>query len=50
MATIGVTLMSSVIHLVKEVKVNNPITGLYRSWGFQEVVAPRLQDIRTRKW
>ena len=24
---------------------SNPITGLYRPWGFQEVEAPRLQDI-----
>jgi len=25
---------------------SNPITGLYRPWGFQEVEAPRFQD----KW
>jgi hypothetical protein len=27
----------------------NPITGLYRPWGFQEVEAPRFQDNRHMK-
>jgi len=28
---------------------NNPITGLGRPWGFQEVEAPRFQDNRHKK-
>jgi len=33
-------------HLKVKVKVKNPITGLDRPWGFQEVETPRFQDIR----
>ena len=32
-----------------KVKVNNPITGLDRPWGFQEVEAPRFQENRHMK-
>jgi len=31
------------------VNINNPITGLHRAWGFQEVEAPRFQDNRHMK-
>ena len=30
----------------RKVKASNPITGLDRPWGFQEVEAPRFQDNR----
>ena len=35
-------------HIVQSIKrkVKNPITGLDRPWGFQEVEAPRFQDNR----
>jgi hypothetical protein len=28
------------------IRLSNPITGLDRPWGFQEVKAPRFQDVR----
>jgi hypothetical protein len=37
-----------VFHL-PQVKQGNPITGLDRPWGFQEVEAPRFQDSRHMK-
>ena len=30
-------------------KGSNPITGLDRPWGFQEVEVPRFQDVRHMK-
>jgi len=34
---------------IKCISVSNPITGLDRPWGFQEVEAPRFQDNRHMK-
>jgi len=30
----------------EHIKANNPITGLDKSWGFQDVEAPRFQVSR----
>ena len=40
--TVGVELKEKYVHV--SVKQSNPITGLDRPWGFQEVEAPRFQD------
>jgi hypothetical protein len=36
-------------HVTPMAMVSNPITGLDRHWGFQEVEAPRFQDNRHMK-
>jgi len=37
------------MHSTSDMSKSNPITGLDKPWGFQEVEAPRLQDNRHMK-
>ena len=37
------------VYIYKAKQKSSPITGLDRPWGFQEVEAPRFQDIRHTK-